>query len=251
MTPSSDDDASWTASEERLWAAFGPEGVPLGALRHMSLADLVGLVVEDNSRVKTVLKELRQRPRPSDPAAGNRLVCAYRQGRVDGWVTSLLLRPLRVDGRYEVAADILRGARNLDEGSNAASVMAEQDAASACAAFLELLLDETARSLLRRCVAISLRRMRDPRIVPTILEAVRVGRLGPVRGASAIDADTLDADAIIGWLGASDRAIATFASELARRRLAFDAALPGSAQQQVTLTRGRVTALIRRWPGAQ
>jgi integrase len=43
-----------------------------------------------------------------------------------------------------------------------------------------------------------------------------------VRGASAIDEDTLDADAIIRWLGASDGAAATFASELVRRRLAFD-----------------------------
>ncbi len=215
---SDDDDASWT-HEELVRRKYGPVGVPPGALRHTSLADLVRLVVERGSMVKIVLKELDQRPRPPDPAAGKALIRAYREGRVGGWTTAVLLPRLRVDGGYEVAADILRSARNLDEGSSAAGIMASRDAASACAVFLEVLLDETSRSLLRRCAAIALRGMGDPRIVPTILEAVRAGRLGPVRGASAIDADTLDADVITGWLGASDPALATFASELVRRRL--------------------------------
>jgi hypothetical protein len=241
MTPSSDDDASWTAGEERLWGKFGPEGVPIGTLRRMSPADLVRLVVEHNWTVKMILRELDQRPRPPDPAAGEALVRAHREGRVGGWVTAVLLHPLRVDGRYEVAADILRRARNLIEGPEAAGVMAAQDPASACAVFLEVLLDETARSLPRRCVAIALRGMRDPRIVPTVIEAVRDGRLGPVRGASAIDADTLDADAIIGWLGASDRAVATFASELVRRRLAFDDSIARAVRCAVEA--GRIEAI--------
>ncbi len=194
MPPSSDDDASsLTAVEERFWREFGPEGVPSGALGRMSLADLVRLVLERNPMVKIVLKELHQRPRLPDPAAGEALIRAYREGRVNRWITATLLGCVRVDGGYEVAADILRSAQNLDEGSKAAGVMASQDPASACAVFLEVLLDETARSLPRRCVASAL------------------------------------------------RAVATFASELVRRRLAFDKSIARAVRCAVEA--GRIQAI--------
>lgn len=237
------DHGPFARKQEGAWGVLEPppEGVTLDDVRRMSLVDLAGVVAAHPCLVDVVLLDLEQRPRSPDPAAGRVLVRAYRERRADGYVTATFLRWMPAEGGYEVAWEILRAARTAGDGCRAASAMVFHDASAACAVFLELICDEAADPGLRRCIALTLSQMEDSRIAPAIFERVRTGRLGPVRGASAIQWRPLETDRLIEWLGMEDGAVANLAFDVIRRHRYFDVDDAVAQAVRMALDAGRLT----------
>jgi hypothetical protein len=205
------------------WSALGGHalGVTLDEVRRMDLGQLATFVIAHPRLDDVVSLELGRRPRSPDPAAGRILVRAYREGRADGYLTAQFLASMRAEDGYEVAAEILRGARDphgaWGAGRPAAHAMVVHDALAACPVFLELICDETVHPGLRRCIALTLNGMKDARIVPAIVEAVRAGRLGPVVGAAAIQLHPVETDRLVEWFGTEGGEVAALAYDLVRR----------------------------------
>jgi hypothetical protein len=244
-------DCQIARKQEAAWDALGvAPGVTLDDVRRMSLVQLATFLVTYPRLDFVVSLELQRRPRTPDPAAGRVLVRAYRAQRLDGYRTATFLASMPAEDGYEVAAEILRGARGAHgewgAGPPAADAMVVHDAFAACVVLFELICDETAPRGLRRGIALTLNAMRDARIVPAIFEAVRAGRLGPVLGAAAIQLHPVETDRLVEWLGLEDGA-ANLAFDVIRRHryLAVDEAVARAIRAALDAGRLRLSASER------
>jgi hypothetical protein len=203
-------------------------------MRRMSVPELMEFVIARPSLMKAVCLELRRRPMPPDPVAGETLVRAYQACRADAWLTAFFLVEMRARGGYDAGREILHGVPGLCIGWTATTAMVLHDPVAAGADFREILCDGTAHPLRRRCAARGLNPLNDPSIVPTVLQAVRAGHLG----AAALG--SLDADLLVNWLAESGGGVANLAFDVIRRRSVFDPMLARATL--AALDAGRVEA---------
>lgn len=228
-----------------VWIDAPIEGVTLDDVRRLGLVELAELVVARPKLRNVVALELLRSNRKPARAAGSVLVHAYREGRATGELTAFFLAGMRADDGYEVASEILQkarrtGAEGAQSGCNAVSAMVIHAPAAASAILLELLCDETAHPRLRRHVAFALNEMVEPSIVPAIFEAVRTGRLGPVRGAAAIQRHPVGPERLIEWLATDGGDAPSLAFELIRRHAYRDVDEAVARAVHVALESGRL-----------
>jgi hypothetical protein len=234
----SDDDQELTETQEESLALREYAGLSLDGFRSMGLRELTTLVIEKTMLTKVILRELARSPRHHDPAAGETLIRAYREGRAEPWLTAWFLPLVQAEGGYAVAREILLAAPGAQAEEYAASAMLSFDRHAACSDLLDIVLEDKAHLRSRRYARMALSGLSDHRIIPTIVDAVRGGRVGRARAAAVLRGQPLTTEQLVSWLDSKDDPMANVAFDVASSQARIELSL--AKAMQAALLAGRI-----------
>jgi hypothetical protein len=176
-------------------------GITPRQLQAMSSIELVDLAVADHPAFKDVAAELERRD--ADPAAAAAVVDAYRDGRAPPWLVAVLLGRVRAQEGYAVAREILLAAPGLLAESYAGPAMARIAGAAAREDLIDIMMSG-ARLASRKGAAYGLGALEVDGIAPTLLEAVKAGRVPRSTAGHIVGALPDAMPTVLAWLAGSD-----------------------------------------------